>query len=157
MTLGSLLDVVPQRWKVDQVIVLDWYDGPRSGFCRLTEPSVDILLELLDERQTEDGLDDRLFSLSRLAEGTFDAVLSSLSFAGTPAKPVWVPLWQSCNHVDLERANAAVQYARALALPTPLVTRTSDCVRFRGIWNLAALGKRSNWFSFLAVDSADSA
>lgn len=155
MTLESLLNVAPMSWKVGQVIVLDWYDGPRSGLCRLTEPRVDLLFELLDERQTEDGLDDRLFSLSILAEGTFTAVLSSLAFAGTPPQPVWVPRWQSSNQADLEGANAAVQNAKALAVATSLVTRTSDFISFRGIWNLSALGKESDWFSFLGIDTTD--
>src|SRR5262245_38660422 len=94
----------PMTWRVDKVVVLDWYDGPRAGLCRLRTPQAEYSFELVDERPTDDGLDDRLFALSLLPPGAMDRILPLLHFAGPPVLPVWVPCWASSDARELAAA-----------------------------------------------------
>jgi len=153
MTHQPLLDVDPQNWEVEQVIVMDWYDGPRSGFCRLKNPEIDIEFKLLDERATVEGLDDRLFSLYIMPDGAFSTIFESLAFAGPPARPVWAPSWQSVNQLTLNEAERAIERARQFATPTPIIIRTPDFVHILGRWELATPTKVRDWFSFLGLIS----
>lgn len=154
--MKSMSDTDPKKWEVDQVIALDWYDGARAGLCRLRVPKAEFQFELLAERPTEDGLDDRLFAVSTIPAGTLEAVLSSLSFAGPPATPVWAPRWESRNQSDLEGANQAIARAKRSAVATALVIRTSDFVTFLGCWETRPSETISNWFAHLGLGSNQS-
>lgn len=81
-------------WKADQIIALDWYDGPRSGVCRFNVPALEASFELLDERPTIDDLDDRLYYLRRLPAGSVQELATSLlTQCGAPQAPTWSPIW----------------------------------------------------------------
>lgn len=54
----SFSDVPLDQVRVGQVIVFDWYDGPRSGVVRFAVPSGEFAFGLLDERPCEDDVDD---------------------------------------------------------------------------------------------------
>ncbi len=148
-----MLDISPHDWKVSQVVVLDWYDGPRSGFARLKFPVVEIHFELLAERPTPNGLDDRLFAINILPEGTLAALLSALRFAGAPATPVWAPRWESSDKSELECANRAVADAKNSAVTTMLVIRSSDFIEFQGCWDIkfTPADGVGDWFTHLKI------
>src|SRR5436309_2873396 len=95
MNLETLLtSVPPDQWKTRQAVVFDWYDGPREGIVALDNPGYEFAFKLLAERPTEDGLDERLFSLASLPPGYVAAIVDRLHALGTPKGPVWVPVWR---------------------------------------------------------------
>jgi hypothetical protein len=51
------------EWEAEQVIVLDGYDGPRSGVCRLEHPAIQVSFDLLDDTWASDGHVDSALSL----------------------------------------------------------------------------------------------
>lgn len=57
--------------------VFDWCDGPREGVCTFAPPVGDVHFRLLGERPTSDGLDQRIFALSSLPDGTVERAASS--------------------------------------------------------------------------------
>jgi hypothetical protein len=89
--MKNLLGFPAESWVIDQAIALDWYDGPRAGLCRLRTPSLEFAFEVLAERPTVDGMDERLFSLSLLPEGATSRVIDALAFAGPPAHQFGFP------------------------------------------------------------------
>src|SRR5687767_8073260 len=91
--VNNLLSISFIEWETRQVIIFDWYDGPREGMCRLKNPSTEFYFKLLDERATVDELDDRIFDIYELPVGSLDQIITILSNLGTPATPVWVPVW----------------------------------------------------------------
>lgn len=146
----TLTSVPPGTWVIAQVIVLDWYDGPRQGLCALAEPPCQFHFELLDERPTEDDLDDRLFRLSELPAGSIERAMSILAVLGHPSRPVWAPTW------DFPRPEAQDQAERELSVvldarrPTRLVIRTSNMIAFRGCWLVARDDPgAADWFEAL--------
>jgi len=149
--LEELTATPPEHWQTEQVIVLDWYDGPRAGLCRLRSPVAEFQFELRAERATEDDLDDRLFSIAMLRAGAFAEVLDASKFLGTPARPIWVPRWESCDKEALERADQAVEHAKQQAIATPFVVRTRDFVSFSGLWKVAKADDVVDWFSHLGL------
>lgn len=150
--MRALIDTPCTDWKVDQVIVLDWYDGPHAGFARLKFPVVEFQFELLAERPTEEGLDDRLFVVKAVPVGTLQTLLAICLFAGEPAKPIWSPRWESNDPSDLERAEAAIAAAEDSAIATTLVIRSSDFEVFQGCWDIgSAPVDVPNWFAYLGI------
>jgi len=61
-----------QRWGVAELIVLDYYDGPREGLCKLAIPAGEFSFKMIAERYNPDGLDDRFYRLSSLPPGSVD-------------------------------------------------------------------------------------
>jgi len=130
----SLLRVAPPDWEVEQVVVLDWYDGPREGFCRLRFPAAEFHFKVVAERPAEDDVDDRVFAVATLPAGAMQELLPYLSFAGEPSKPVWIPRWQSSDEDEIRSANRAVEAMIHSATATGLLVRSPDFVRFLGVW-----------------------
>jgi hypothetical protein len=145
----SLRNTPVASWRTGQAIVLDWYDGPREGLCRMEHPAAELTFILLAERATADDLDERLFSLAFLPSGTVANVLRALAFAGAPSAPVWVPLWHSPVSEELARANEVVAAAMQSAVATDLVVATADFVRFEALWEVPRPHTTRDWFAFL--------
>ena len=64
----ALLSVPTKDWQVGQIIVFDWYDGPREGICKMARPLCCFYFEVIEEEATEDDLDDRYFRLQAKAD-----------------------------------------------------------------------------------------
>ena len=151
MTLERLLKTDLSEWVVEQVIVQDWYDGPRSGICRLRIPSVELVFELLDERYVEDDGDDRLYTIRIAAPGTVDSVLKVLDVAGTLASPIWSPLWRSSDPAQLETASQLIDDVYRHAVATNIVLWSRDFVTFRGRWVVSEANGVVDWFEYLGI------
>jgi hypothetical protein len=151
MTLESLLNTDLSEWVVEQVIVQDWHDGPRSGICRLRVPAVELVFELLDERQVEDDLDDRLYAIKIASPGAVDSVLKVLDFAGTPPSPVWSPLWRSSDPAQLETASQVIDDVYRQAVATNIVLGSRDFVTFFGRWMVSEANGVVDWFEHLGI------
>lgn len=92
MRFETILESIPPvHWETDQVIALDWYDGPRAGLCALAQPCAEFFFEMEDEKHNPDGLDDRLFRLRELPIGTLQKATEVLKPLGASSKPVWAP------------------------------------------------------------------
>ena len=153
MSLETLLISVPvEQWKTRQAVVFDWYDGPRSGIVALDNPGHEYTFNLLAERPTEDGLDERLFSLSSLPPGYVDAIVERLRLLGVPQKPVWAPTWRFPTAQAQETEEKYISHLLSCVQPLAVVISTSDMVHFQGCWKMDhLLPNTADWFS--AVES----
>jgi hypothetical protein len=88
---GALSSLPPKHWQVAQVVILDWYDGPRTGLCKMAKPQCTFHFALLDERLLPDDLDDRVFRLSEASEDTMEQVLFILGALGPRRVPSGFP------------------------------------------------------------------
>jgi len=147
-----LLTTDVNKWIVDQVVVQDWYDGPRAGLCRMRVPVVEFDFKLLAERQAAEGPDDRLFTIGILPPGSVDSILSVLDFAGALVSPVWVPRWECSEQSRLEIANHAIELAHKKAIPTCIILRSDDFVTFSGCWKVSDTKSIVDWFEHLGID-----
>jgi len=70
-----------------KTIIVDWYDGPTSGFFQEVEPVEDWAFRLISWSKSRRV---RLFALARLPVGSFAKALDILERYSTPRWPVWV-------------------------------------------------------------------
>jgi hypothetical protein len=128
----ALASLPPDQWAARQVIVFDWFDGPREGVAWLAKPDCEFSFELLDEQSTPDDLDERSFRLRELPKGTGAGILAALRGLGEPANTLWVPVWRFGN--ETERAKVEQEIDRLLAgrRRTGIVVRTRDMMDFAG-------------------------
>jgi hypothetical protein len=140
--MNPLLDILIHRWVADQVICLDWHDGPRDGFCRMIVPSVELVFHLLAERLRRDGLDDRLFSVELLPSGTIAEMIQSFASVGNTR--VWTPQFRGTAEEAI--ADAAIAKAMSLARPTDIVFKTNNFDVFDGVWTATRRDGVVDWF-----------
>ena len=131
---GALSSLPPKHWQVAQVVILDWYDGPRTGLCKMAKPQCTFHFALLDERLLPDDLDDRVFRLSEASEGTMEQMLSILGAMGPPKTPVWVPIWSFDSESHRLEAEQKLESVLASLVSTALIVQTPDMIHFLGFW-----------------------
>src|SRR5262245_14834799 len=138
MRLEALLQSVPpDQWSVQDVIAFDWYDGPREGVCALAHPQVEFFFALLDERINVNDVDDRLFRLSELPQGSVAGLRS---------------VWQFTTEEDRRQALQAARDLVSAGRPTSLVIRAQEFGQVRGCWNVdRAEQDRKDWFAYLGI------
>jgi hypothetical protein len=150
--LDTMLLTDPSSWQVQQVIAFDWYDGPRSGFCCLIEPMVEFYFTLLDERATEDDLNDRLYSISELHLGSCEDLLRKLMPLGEPGGKVWCPIWQHSDTDYLKRVDAEIDSIIGDTTPSGIIIYSRDMIHFRGCWNVKDdLQAIDGWFKHFGL------
>ncbi len=128
----ALVSLLPDQWVARQVVVFDWFDGPREGVAWLAKPDCEFFFELLDEQSTPDDLDDRLFRLSELPRGTVAAVLAALHGLGEPANSLWVPIWRFASETERAQVEQEIERLLARRRRTGIVVRTRDMTDFTG-------------------------
>ena len=150
MDAERLLTIPPAEWRAERVIAFDWYDGPRQGVCRLVNPEVEFVFRLLDERSTEDDLDDRVFSVEELPPGSVARVLAALAPFGSPVNATWVPVLRHPDQRILEETKSALAAIERKATPTSVVFYTRDFETFLGCWRAGSHsdGERP-WFRLI--------
>lgn len=148
----TLQAIPPARWEPEQVVVFDWYDGPREGVCSLKKPKSCFYFQLLAERATADDLDDRLFGLSCLPNSTITRLSYILSDLGSPSVPVWVPMWNFPSLGIQKKAEQEIESLLATRQKTPIIIYTRDMKIFLGCWNIEWSNMPTDyWFSFLGL------
>ena len=151
-TQNALLSLPPLDWSVDQVIVFDWYDGPRQGIARLAKPECEFIFDLLAERPNADGLDDRLFRVSEIPPGSVSRVLTAIRWLGNPTNVVWVPVWKFDSEEERIRADQEIDRILNQQRSTGLMISSRDLTTFLGCWQEAAgNGQVQDWFSRLEL------
>src|SRR5262245_65937806 len=79
---------------ISRVVVLDWYDGPIGGVLQIGNNGPAYRFALLDERQSADEADVRVYGLCPVPSHGFERLADGLSQHSKPRWPVWVPVWQ---------------------------------------------------------------
>ncbi|MES2790317.1 MAG: hypothetical protein V4719_11970 [Planctomycetota bacterium] len=153
MDMEQLLLACPvEHWQTRQTVVFDWHDGPRHGICELATPQCEFLFDLVAERFNPNGLDDRLFRLREIPKGTIASILSLISTLGTPAFPVWVPVWSFANVSERAAADAAIDELLNSSRHADIVIRTHDMIAFLGCWQVIAVPPEgTDWFAQLGI------
>lgn len=150
--MNSVLEVPVDQLRTDQVVVFDWYDGPRAGIIRFSTPSAEFQFGLLDERAQEDDVDDRLLWLKELPVGTVAEVIALLApLVGTARLPVWVPRWPPGTEPELRVVEQKIDKLLASSQDTGIALRTSDLLKFRGIWSGLDFTQNEKWFDYLGI------
>lgn len=148
----SLASVPPAEWVANQVIVFDWYDGPRQGVACLGRPMCEFAFTLLAERPCPDGLDDRLFRVSELPANSVARILGLLRPQGSPSHKVWVPVWQPGRAEERSQVDQEIDSILSQQRDTGLVIATRDMETFLGCWHAERNGSQiTDWFSALSI------
>ena len=142
-----------EDWVARQTVVFDWYDGPKHGVCALAVPAIEFVFDLLAERYNADGIDDRLFRLRILPDGSVKKILSSVSALGSPSSAVWIPVWQFDTEAEKQRADSEIDMILASAQTSDLILWTQDMQTFLGLWDEADIQAAADldWFSRLKI------
>ena len=148
----ALKSLPPKEWVSDRVVVFDWFDGARRGVVRMLKPKCEFLFELLAERLNPDGLDDRLFRVVELPEGSVAKILDAIHSLGDPVNVVWVPVWRFGSEEERVRADRELDCILSQRKETKLVIRSRDMATFLGCWQLERRSDQtSDWFSKLCI------
>ena len=128
-----LLAIPPSEWITRQVVILDWYDGPRAGLCALAHPPCCVWFQIVGEQINILG--EKLFQLHMAPPAAMDELLDTLSELGPPRVPSWGVIWR----FETERAEQeADKYIHALLQglePSSLFVQSYDLLRFSNAWN----------------------
>jgi hypothetical protein len=138
----ALASLPPGEWVARQVVVFDWFDGPREGVAWMAKPDCEFFFELLAEQRTPDDLDDRLFRLSELPKGSVAGILAAIRVLGEPTNTLWVPVWQFGNEAERARADQEIDRLLGRRRRTSIVVRTRDMTDFAGCWLTDSVGGR---------------
>ncbi len=118
----------------------------------MAHPECEFHFEILDERPSPEGLDDRLFRLSEIAPGSVTRIVSSLDDLGPPTTPAWTPIWDFSSEASRVAAERKIDEVVSVRRPTNLVIRTPDMKRFLGRWDVDDLeGGDNDWFADLGL------
>ena len=150
--MDALTSLQPSNWVVDQVVVFDWFDGPRQGVARMAKPECEFAFELLAERHNPDGLDDRLFRVSELPAGSLARILDVIQRLGSPANAVWVPVWKFSSEDERLQADHEIDHILSQQKSTRLVIHSRDMTTFLGCWQDDRVGGEvQDWFLALGL------
>jgi hypothetical protein len=133
----NLLETLPSTWQVRHTFILDWYDGPREGFCRLSTPDCAFFFTLLGEWMNPDDLDDRLFLIGEVSKDAIDSIVNLLD-EPVPQRHehwVWSPRWEFKTIEQRQRAETHLEELISGVTPPYLVIRTPNMKEFLGVWN----------------------
>ena len=139
------------QWETRVAVVTDWCDGPREGACALSSPLREFWFQVLDERRTIDGLDERVYSISDLAIGSVDRLSKLLRVLGEPEGKIWCPLWRHDDPKVLDDLREKLDSVRLGSRALDSVVLTKGLLQFRACWDIPKRETVSDWFGFLGV------
>lgn len=64
-----------KKLKLSQIVVLDWYDGPTEGLCKINDSDSFYSFKLIAEREEDNDVNDRLFKLSEINQNVVSKIL----------------------------------------------------------------------------------
>lgn len=117
-------------WKVRQVIILNWCDGPIQGLCELSEPNCCFRFDVFGINEWADDIDDHLYRVSEIPTHSVQLVLSLLSKQLEPKAPRWVP---DLTFAD-EKTRELIDDTYSRSRPTRVIVRTTNMIDFLGCW-----------------------
>lgn len=125
-----LLSVPIADWQVGQIVVFDWYDGPREGICKLVHPQCCFYFASLEEQTAEDDLEDCSFRLNEVPADAVEQAVTILEELGPPTKPTWVPIWKFPSEDARLNAEHKLDVLLAHQQKTSLIVQTPDMIHF---------------------------
>src|SRR4051794_28418733 len=105
----QLLATDPATWRVQQAIILGWYDGPIEGLCALGYPQGCFYFTLVAEQRYPGASGQRLFRIEELPFATMDQLLNLLAQLGPIRTPVWIPMWHWSDSGRQQKAEQAME------------------------------------------------
>lgn len=152
-TLNELTTIPVNEWRVDQVIVFDWFDGPRKGIARMASPSCEFAFTVVAERHCPDNLDDRLYQLSELPSGSVERTLNLIRCLGSPKNSVWVPVWRFSKEEDRLRTDYEIDRLLNEQKCADILIHSRDMGTFLGCWKVHLDGVlEQDWFVALGIN-----
>jgi hypothetical protein len=130
----QLLATDPATWRVQQAIILGWYDGPLEGLCALSHPQGCFYFTLVAEQRYSEASGQRLFRIDELPLTTMEQFLHLLTPLGPVRTPVWLPLWYWPDRERQQQVEQVMEQLIAQRTVTPLIIETADMEHFRSCW-----------------------
>ena len=130
----QLLATDPTTWRVQQVIILGWYDGPLEGLCTLSYPQGCFYFTLFAEQRYPQTSGQRLFRIEELPFETMDQVLRLLTELGPIRTPVWIPMWHWSDTGRQQDVERMMERLLAQRTATGLHIQTADMEHFLTCW-----------------------
>lgn len=131
----NLLSIALENWQVYQVIVLDWQDGPITGFCRMANPNCGFYFEMFGERFIKDDLDEKLFYIYEvLPRSILELEAHLASELGGLTAPVWIPKWGFANKSSERQADSMINALIEKSKKSNILVQTCDMIHFLGVW-----------------------
>lgn len=128
-----LLSTPPHDWRVEQVIALDWYDGPLEGALRLAHPPCCLYFQLVADPATANHQSPRLFQVSELRADGFDRLLRAFGVDAPPHVPVWAPHDYAGPEDDAWRQQE-LENIQQEAIQLPVLMCTTDMLAIQEVW-----------------------
>jgi len=152
MNIAKTLSSMPLSFlTIDQVVALHWQDGPMEGVVRMATPKCEFSFDLFAERYNPDGLDDRLFSLRHIPDGSVTRILMSIQGLGRPSSTVWAPIWRFPTESMRSQADNIIDQILKSAVPTNLIAYSTDWRTILGVWQIDCQVGPQDWFSKLRI------
>ena len=146
-----------------QMVVLDYYDGPASGFIQCKACGAEYHFYLVDWDQLHNV---RIFALAPLPEGSFERLFGVLG--AIPDRPVWIPpLLSRASEEQLDElyANGLQEIIDQAATATLVIAwsaRTERTLAMRGVdssiapkfvplFEYEALSDAFDWFHYVQL------
>jgi hypothetical protein len=126
----------PAEIVTEQVIILDWHDGPLEGFLRTKVPKATWYFKVIAARTSSDMPDDRLFLFSEAPGDSLERLTAVLKDDDNPTSPLWVPAWHFEKAETKQRADAVLAEIMSLAQHGQLIVRSTDMRHIRDVWPL---------------------
>lgn len=167
---------LPAHWGSEvpcRIIGHDNWDGPAQGVLQCGKCAAEYIFDLIDWDEREGDDDIRIFSLSPLPRGAFDALVEAHPKAGgDPFWPVWMPRWEFASKEDEKSARQRTDEILSRAGKPELVMAWLGCWPNRIIvvkplteadradleFSLSrprSANKGRDWFAFLGLERGD--
>ena len=138
----TLLDSMPfQNWRMDQIVIFGFYDGPEKGVARLSLPAYEFTFKKIAERYNPDGLDDRLFLIGELPTGSASKIQACMQ-------------QQRIDPEEKGKSDAEIQKILALEIVTNSVIHSREFENILGYWpGIYKAEQTRDWFVELGIPS----
>ncbi len=160
-THETLRDDLCDHLSFDKILVLDYYDGPRSGVAHCSACVSEYRFDLLDgDIDDATGEDVRIFRLALLPRAAWDELVAVCPDHERARWPIWVPLWRFESDVQRRAADEAVHRVLAEAGPMEFVVASPDGLQTILVCRHVGADAVSNvqdWFQYLGLKRREGA
>lgn len=124
----------PAEIEIEQVIVLDWHDGPLEGFLKIADLNFTWYFQVVAEKKRSDTPDDRIYFLFEAPMNSVDRLTEILAEDEQVKEPLWVPSWRFRDPEIRQRADALVADLMNNVTEARIILRSSDLLHTEEIW-----------------------
>lgn len=149
---SDLLRTPCSDWITAQAVIIDWHDGPLSGFCCLNQPKVEFYFTAIAEIPCQNDVDIRLHEVASIDVGSVETIVNKLSFLGKPKDAVWAPVWNRDTNKNKcqNEIDSFFEQIIAKALPGGIVLASRDLKNFSAVWNVKnSMATVTDWIAYI--------